>query len=342
MKLSQATERFLLHIDQVRRLSASTQRAYAGDLSHFARFVHAEVGDAEIGCIDLELLEDYVRSCSRLAARTVRRRLSTVSSLLRFLRDRGYLAANPADLLCRPREPRDQAVCCTEADLELLLAQVTDPAQRAMLLTAAAAGLRRSEILSLKVGDIDLDAGYLHVRAGKGQKDRTVPLSAQLRAALREHLRRRQDTRCDALFPSSVGTPLSPTQLQRLFDRWLAAAGLEAKGYTLRSLRHAAATRWMRAGMNLRDVQEMLGHEDVGTTSRYLHASPEHIRSEMIQKVPSIGSSPPPPEPAPDASAVVLTPEMAQGLALLGKLAQASGLADQIGVAGLASGAGQP
>lgn len=169
-----------------------------------------------------------------------------------------------------------------------------------------------------------------------------MPLTAQLRMALREHLRRRQETDCDALFPSSAGTPLSPTQLQRLFDRWLAAAGLEAKGYTLHSLRHAAATRWMRAGMNLRDVQEMLGHEDVGTTSRYLHASPEHIRSELIQKVPSIGAGPPPPGPAPDASAVVLTPEMAQGLALLGRLAQASGLADEIGVAGLASGAGQP
>lgn len=176
MKLSQATKRFLLHIDQVRRLSASTQRAYAGDLSHFARFVHAEVGDAEIDRIDLELLEDYVRSCSDLAARTVRRRLSTVSSMLGYLRNRGYVAANPADLLCRPREHRDQAVCCTEADLELLLAQVTDPAQRAMSLTAAAAGLRRSEILGLKVGDIDLEAGYLHARAlARGRRTERCP-----------------------------------------------------------------------------------------------------------------------------------------------------------------------
>ncbi len=330
MKLTQATDRFLRHIDEVRRLSEGTQRAYASDLRHFARFVHEQLGDPQVERIDLELLEDYVGTCDHLAARTVRRRLSTISSLLRFMRDRGHLDANPADLLYRPREPKSQAVCCTEADLEQLLAQVTDPAQRTMLLTAAAAGLRRSETLNLDVADIDLEAGYLRVRGGKGQKDRTVPLTPQLRTALREHLLRRDEARSDALFPSSAGTRISPTQLQRLFNRWLAAAGLEGKGYTLHSLRHAAATRWMRAGMNLRDVQELLGHEDVSTTSRYLHASPEHIRSEMIQKVPPVGTGPPQPAPEPDVPSLGLTPEMAQGLALLGKLAQASELLNAV------------
>ena len=326
MKLSQAVERFLRHIAQVRRLSAGTQRAYASDLRQFARFVAGRVGDPPVARIDLELLEGYVAACGELAPRTVRRRLSTISSLLGFLRDRGQLDANPADLLCRPREPRTQAVCFTEADLQRLLAAVTDPTQRAMLLTAAAAGLRRSEILGLDVADVDLETGYLRVRAGKGQKDRTVPLTAELRGALREHLPRRGESDSDALFPSSVGTRTSATQLQRLFDRWLADAGLEGKGYTLHSLRHAAATRWMRAGMNLRDVQAMLGHEDVSTTSRYLHASPEHIRSEMIGKVPPVGAGPSPPAPDPGAAGLALTPEMAQGLALLGRLAHVTGL----------------
>ncbi len=320
MRLDQATDDYLDYVRRVRRLRPSTQRAYADDLRSFAKFAQASPAVSDVGQVTPIMLEAYVAGCEHLAPRTVARRLSTLSAFFSYLARHGHVAANPMSDIDRPRLPRTEAVWIADADVQALLDAAHTPMARTVILTFIGTGLRRSELLGLDCRDLDLDAGLLRVREGKGGKDRTIPIAPDVADALRAYLDERVEGPSNALFTSRVGTRLHENAIQRLFTRVLERADLKDKGYKLHSLRHTAATRWVRAGMNLRDIQELMGHEDIGTTSRYLHSSPEHLRAEMSRKVPPIAADMNEPAPSPTG----ITPEIAKGLEFLGAIAQAA------------------
>jgi site-specific recombinase XerD len=323
VRLTDAIEEFLEHILSVRRLSEATLKAYRGDLRQFSEFALEADQDLDVRRVDASLIETFAAACAHLSVRTVSRKLSCLSSLFTFLRRRGHVPGNPLDAVPRPQQPKTEPAWVTDADIRELLGVTEGPMERALLLAFVCAGLRRSEVMGLDLDDLDLEAGELHVRQGKGQRDRTIPLTDELREALAQYLRHQRGARSPALFTSGTGARLSSTSLQRLWTKWLRAAGLQRRRYKLHSLRHAAATRWIRAGMNVRDVQGLLGHADVSTTSRYLHSSPEHVRKEMAEKVPRIGRQ--------TTEVLAGTPgipaDVAEGLAVLGKLAKVAGLA---------------
>jgi len=320
MRLDEATSEYLEHGRRVRRFASSTLRSYAGDLRAFAKFAQGSQGAADVTEVDAAMLEGFVADCDQLAPRTVARRLSTLSAMFEYLERHGHITTSPMATIDRPRLPRTEAVWVADADVQALLGATDKPMERAVILTFIGTGLRRSELLGLDCRDLDLDAGLLRVRAGKGGKDRTVPLAADVADALRTYLGERTEGPSQALFTSRVGTRLHENAIQRLFTSMLQRADLTGKGYKLHSLRHTAGTRWVQAGMNLRDIQELMGHEDISTTSRYLHSSPEHLRAEMARKVPPIAAGMN--EPAPTHAEI--TPEMAKGLEFLGAIAQAA------------------
>lgn len=320
MKLDQATNEYMDYVRRVRRLRPSTQRAYAADLRSFAKFAQGSPAVADIGETSAIMLEGFVADCDHLSPRTVARRLSTLSALFGYLARHGHVVANPMSDIDRPRLPRTEAVWVADADVQALLDAAHTSMVRTVILTFIGTGLRRSELLGLDCRDLDLDAGLLRVREGKNGKDRTIPIAPDVADALRAYLDERVEGPSNALFTSRVGTRLHENAIQRLFTRVLERADLKGKGYKLHSLRHTAATRWVRAGMNLRDIQELMGHEDIGTTSRYLHTSPEHLRAEMARKVPPVASNMN--EPTPASSEI--TPEMAKGLEFLAAIMQAA------------------
>jgi integrase len=142
---------------------------------------------------------------------------------------------------------------------------------RSMLMLAYGCGLRLSEVLAVRVADIDGERMLLRVRLGKGAKDRLVPLSPTLLTQLRAHWRLYRPA--DWLFAGRTGVPLSTTSLQKAYSRAKAQAGVTKVG-GIHALRHAYATHQLAAGLAVERLQRLMGHTSIHTTLRYVHWLP--------------------------------------------------------------------
>jgi site-specific recombinase XerD len=173
-----------------------------------------------------------------------------------------------------------------------LFALVPQPLERLILQNAYSCGLRASELLHLRVADIDSSRMLLWVRHGKGGKDRAVPLSAKLLEALRAHWQRLRPT--NWLFPGNTPSGRrSLGALQRVCRRAVRAAGFTKK-VSLHTLRHSYATHLLEAGVDLLTIQRLLGHRDLQTTARYLHlTAPQLARTPgLLEGLPAVASEP--------------------------------------------------
>jgi integrase/recombinase XerD len=164
------------------------------------------------------------------------------------------------------------------------LLEATRPGRERMLVkTAYACGLRLMEVLDLEIRDIDSGRMLVHVRQGKGNKDRLVPLSLQLLTELREYWRVQRPKRW--LFYAQGKTeqrPLHPGTVQRQLRCAVKKAGLR-KAATMHTLRHSYATHMLEAGVDVMTLQKILGHSQLSTTGRYLH-----LRGDHLQRLPSL------------------------------------------------------
>jgi integrase/recombinase XerD len=162
-------------------------------------------------------------------------------------------------------------------ELMQFLEAVTVPRYRAMLTTMYAGGLRLGETLHLRVEDIDSARMVIHVRKGKGKKDRYVPLSPIVLDLLRAHWRSEKPR--GLLFPNAVDPerPMSDGSVQRYVHNTARRAGL-TKRVTPHTLRHSYATHLMEQGTSTRVIQVLLGHAHVRTTEAYMHVSPQSLR----------------------------------------------------------------
>jgi site-specific recombinase XerD len=167
--------------------------------------------------------------------------------------------------------------------VERLIQGARSPLHRAWLLILYATGMRREELVRLKVSDIDSGRMLIHIRQGKGRKDRDVMLSPRLLEELRDYWRRVQPKPKTYLFPSKDPHQKRdvPMQAKSVFDAVQQAAkraGLE-KHVHPHTLRHSFATHLLESGADLRTIQLLLGHADLKTTSRYLHLSERHLKA---------------------------------------------------------------
>jgi site-specific recombinase XerD len=206
-----------------------------------------------------------------LKAATKCRKLDCLSSFFRYAVSRGQATRNPVDGVRRPRGEKPLPVWVRPEDVRRLEAVTHGPCERAILLGLVLTGVRRQELIGLDVNDLDPELTCLTVR-GKGSKERLVPVPAVLREAVQVYLATRAQKDCPALFVNRDGQRVSRRTLQRMMKRWLRDAGLAGRGYTLHSLRHSFATLLVRNQTDLRTVQELLGHSDISSTARYLHA----------------------------------------------------------------------
>lgn len=173
------------------------------------------------------------------------------------------------------KRPRLLPAVLSREEVQQLLACVERPIYRLLLTTLYAAGLRLSEGLHLQVRDIDSARMILHIRSGKGQKDRLVPLSSKLLDDLRDWWRLRRPTTW--LFPGRNNQPLSASGVQRGCQAAAILARL-AKHATPHTLRHSYATHLLEAGLDVRTLQKLLGHNQLATTALYTHVTEERLR----------------------------------------------------------------
>jgi site-specific recombinase XerD len=169
-----------------------------------------------------------------------------------------------------PKQPKKLPEILSAEEVQRIIASTTNCRQRALLATTYGAGLRLSELVHLKVTDIDAQRMSLRVEQGKGAKDRYTLLSAQLLEELRAYWRAYRP-RGGWLFPSRGGRrPMDPTTVQKIYQAAKLRARIAKRG-GIHALRHAFATHLLEAGVDLYTIQRLLGHGSIASTTRYLH-----------------------------------------------------------------------
>ena len=270
------------------------------------------------GQITRPILESYQRwlwRCTkangqRLGWSTQRNRLSILKDFFRWVTRQDVILHNPASEVELPRmEKRLPQAVLTLPEVERLLAvpDVTDPLgirDRTMLELFYSTGIRRTELCRIDLPDVNPERRTLHVRLGKGKKDRVVPIGARAVHWLEHYLQAVRprlclDTRTQALFLTGYGGPFNPDVVSRMVAAWLAQAGLKRKG-CCHVLRHTCATHMLENGADIRFIQQLLGHEKLDTTAIYTEVSIKqlqevHARCHPSAKLEKLEKTLPPP-----------------------------------------------
>jgi integrase/recombinase XerD len=218
--------------------------------------------------------------------RSVARWLVAVRGFFEWLAQEGSIPENPAARLEPPRFWKTLPKVLDGADVERLLS-APDPAEprgardAAMLEVLYATGLRASELVGLRLGDLRLDAGYLSC-IGKGSKERVVPLGSAASAALSAYLASGREAllggkRSEAVFVGRAGSPLTRQGIWKLIKAYGRRAGIRAS-LSPHVVRHSFATHLLENGADLRAVQMLLGHADISTTQIYTHVNRERLK----------------------------------------------------------------
>ena len=249
-----------------------TQEAYSRALRMLCEFygkTPEEIGEAE-----LETYFLHRRNVDRWSANTLRICYCGIRFYFIKVLRRDW---NLFNFLRAKSESRLPAVLSRE-EVRALLDCVRTPHNRAYLGTVYACGLRLQEALHLEVSDIDADRMMVHVHRGKGAKDRFVPLPRVTLAALRQHWSSHRNPKL--LFPAwghdsrsaaTAVTPMAISSVQGAFRAAKEQAGITKKAVSVHTLRHSYATHLLEAGVNLRTIQQYLGHSSLETTMVYLH-----------------------------------------------------------------------
>lgn len=250
---------------QVRNYARKTQQAYVECVSQFARYFKQSperLGPEQIRTYQLYLVHEKKVSWSRFN--------QTVCAL-RFLYGKTLGKDWAITHIPFPRRERKLPVVLSAAEVVQFFAALKSLKYRTLLMTAYATGLRLSEVLNLRVCDLDSQRRVIRVHLGKGHKDREVMLSPKLLELLRQYWK--QERPQSWLFPGPGGQgPLSPSTVQRVCVQARLRSGL-GKKVSSHSLRHSFATHLLEAGADLRTIQLLLGHTSLSTTARYLHVS---------------------------------------------------------------------
>jgi len=295
-------ERFLLHIKSQLNFSRHTVRAYAADLAEFAAYAGAE-GAEFPGGFDRHLMRAYMAMLQekKNSRNTVIRKVSSLRSFIRWLISEGKLESDPFALLRAPKKEKRLPRFLTEGEVRKLYdynapgaapageRRPLAPRDYALLTLLYSAGLRRSEVSGLNIGDVDFYSGFARVM-GKGSKERLVPVGDKALEALRAYLASRPEGRAPArpLFLNARGGRLSGHGLA-LIVRKLARQARFARSLNPHALRHSFATHLLDHGCDLRSVQEMLGHKNLETTQIYTHVSLERLKEVYDKAHPRSG-----------------------------------------------------
>jgi integrase/recombinase XerD len=280
--------RFLQYVRFERGYAANTLAAYERDLTQFQEFVQTS-GLTQWSALKADLLEGFVTSLQDqgYSTATVGRKVAAVRSFLHFLFAEGVIARELADWLHQPKVgKRLPHTLSREAVRRLLDAASVEETplalrDRALLEILYATGMRASEVLSLRVGDVDL-ANSTVLCMGKGSKERLIPLYPAARDCVRRYVEEGRpfllrETAEKTLFLNNLGDALTRQGLWFLVQHYAQAAGLE-KWVTPHTLRHTFATHLLDGGADLREVQQFLGHANITTTQIYTEISSQRKR----------------------------------------------------------------
>ena len=296
--MEEGVERFLNYLAVERGVSPNTLAAYRNDLDQLSEFLIRECA-GEWKRVDRDAVSDYVLELyQRGYADTTRaRKVASMRSLFAFLVDEGMMDADPAENLVSPRVGRSLPEALTPEEMERLLDAPSGDSpeawrDRAMLELLYATGIRVSELVSLELGDIDLEQGFVRC-FGKGSKERLIPVHQAAVESIRSYLAHGRGGLAKAVsgqaaFLNRKGSRLTRQGFWLILKALAGRAGID-RNISPHSLRHSFATHLLHGGAPLRNVQELLGHASITTTQVYTHLTSEHVRSEYAKAHPRAG-----------------------------------------------------
>jgi integrase/recombinase XerD len=273
---------------QLRNLAPRTIKAYVSRVGTFARHLGRSpeaLGPDDVRAYLLHLVQEKHVSWT-VYNQTV--------AALKFLYEVTLERPGVLQRIRCPRQPKKLPVVLSLEETARFFAAIVGLKHRAILMTAYAAGLRISEVVALRLEDIDSQRMVLRVRQGKGRRDRNVMLSPRLLDLLRGYWKVARPA--EWLFPGDIpGRPITAGSVHHIGAQAARAAGL-GKHVTVHTLRHSFATHLLEAGTDIRTIQVLLGHRNLKTTAIYTHVSPtavEATRSPLDRLAPLPGESQP-------------------------------------------------
>lgn len=290
-QVRRAIARFLTYLASERNASDLTIKAYREDLFGLVEWLEATHGrvpePSELSPQDLRSFQAALQQ-AEYARTTISRKLASLRSFYKFAMREGIAKSNPAKPLRNPRRQRKLPHVLTNDEVGRLL--IAPPGKdaaglrdRAILETMYSAGLRVSELVGLRDGDLDFDEQIVRVR-GKGRKERISPLGSFAIRAIRDYQQRRvRDGAVEALgraapvFVNRFGKILTTRSVGRMLEKYIGVAQLDSRT-SPHTLRHSFATHLLDRGADIRSVQELLGHKSLATTQIYTHVSAANLR----------------------------------------------------------------
>ena len=288
--MNELRRRFLRYLKLERNYSPNTIEAYAHDIDYLISYLNGQ--HLNVNEVRLEHLENFAATIHEfgVGARTQARILSGVRTFFRFLVSDRQITDDPSELLESPAIGKHLPEVLSTEEIDLMenaidLSKWEGQRNKAIIETLFSCGLRVSELVTLRFSDIFANERYLRI-IGKGSKERLVPISEQ---ALHEiqlwlydrnlmHIKPGEE---EYVFLNRRGAHLTRTMILIMIKRTAAAAGI-TKTVSPHTLRHSFATALLKGGADLRAIQEMLGHEDIGTTQIYTHIDITQLRKEIL------------------------------------------------------------
>ncbi len=283
MELNEASDLYFQYLRVEKGVSNETIRNYAYDLKQFFDVLHKET------TIDLRSddIQEFIRiqTQNMLSVPTILRRISSTKNFYLFLENERIISFQ-IDNLDKPKGSKKLPICISVEEVEALLNQpdLDKPEgqrDRAMLEVMYSSGLRVTELISLKVKQINFARGIIKI-IGKGDKERIVPIGDYALEYLNKYLndgrRKNKNRNSDYLFLNRYGEPVSRVYFFKQVKKYAQEAGIDVE-ISPHTLRHCFATHMLENGAELRAVQEMLGHTNIATTQIYTNISSKRILS---------------------------------------------------------------
>ncbi len=292
--MDQSIDTYLSYLELERGLSVTTRRSYREDLIRFNTFLTRKRIGAFSRVRPVHIREFLQEMRVNRSPATVARKLAAIRGFFKFLEGQRAIPRSPTAFIETPKLWRRLPQTLSVEEIERMLQSVGEEGlglrDLAMLELLYGTGLRVSELVSLELGHVNREAGFLRC-IGKGNKERIVPVGRQAMAAMARYLETNRPQlvarhpEAQALFVNRRGGPLTRQRIWQLLRRY-ARAGLVTKTVGPHTLRHSFATHLLERGADLRIVQELLGHASVSTTQRYTHVDRSRLKAVHEQYHP--------------------------------------------------------
>ena len=279
-------DNFISYLHNIKKTSNNTELSYKRDLGKVRQYLE-ENGITEVNEITEEVLNSYIMYLEQnhFAAATVSRNVASIKAFFHYLCKEGIVEKDVSEGLKAPKIEKKMPAIMTPEEVVWLLEQPKGDTpkeirDKAMLELLYATGIRVTELITLKVSDVNMQMGYIICR--DGSRERVIPFGAAARKAMTNYLEKARDVmlfdlHSDILFVNCSGQPMSRQGFWKLIKYYAKKAGITAD-ITPHTLRHSFAAHLVENGADLRSVQEMLGHSDISSTQVYMQFQDEGIK----------------------------------------------------------------